>query len=183
MGPYLLNSHHPLPFSSSPPNLSLSLCSCGGRRGERGGWPQRVRATSPAWCTRGGSAGMRVFFLSRGVCSAWCGHAWSSLAWSARRPQRDGRSAGPPELAAAIGRLRDGWPAGLPELAAAADRHREGRTASLRATDLRVSDFCTVFLELHSTTQTVTTCMHTHPYEHTYANPTPRSTSDRLSTR
>ena len=32
------------------------------------------------------------------------------------------------------------------------------------------------FLELHSTTQTSIARMHTHPYEHTHANPTPMST-------
>jgi hypothetical protein len=38
------------------------------------------------------------------------------------------------------------------------------------------------FLELHSTTQTLTTRTHTHPNEYTYANPTPMSTSGGLST-
>jgi hypothetical protein len=28
-----------------------------------------------------------------------------------------------------------------------------------------------VFFELHSTTQMLTLCTHTHPYEHMYANP------------
>ena len=32
-----------------------------------------------------------------------------------------------------------------------------------------------VFLELHSLMQTLTTRTHTRPYEHTYANPTPMS--------
>jgi hypothetical protein len=39
-----------------------------------------------------------------------------------------------------------------------------------------------VFLELHSTTQTLTTRTHTHPFEHTYTNHTPISTSEGLST-
>jgi hypothetical protein len=39
-----------------------------------------------------------------------------------------------------------------------------------------------IILELHSTTQTLTTRMHTHPYEYTYVNPTPMSTSEGLST-
>jgi hypothetical protein len=34
------------------------------------------------------------------------------------------------------------------------------------------------FYELHSTTQTFATCTHIHPYEYTYANPTPMSTSE-----
>jgi hypothetical protein len=42
--------------------------------------------------------------------------------------------------------------------------------------------FPLVFLDSHSTTQTLTTRMHTHPYEYTYANPTPMSTSEGLST-
>ena len=37
------------------------------------------------------------------------------------------------------------------------------------------------FLELHSTTSTPTIRTHTHPYKHTYANPTPISTFERLS--
>jgi hypothetical protein len=38
------------------------------------------------------------------------------------------------------------------------------------------------FWELHSTTQTLTTRTHTNPYEYTYVNPTPMSTSEGLST-
>ena len=33
------------------------------------------------------------------------------------------------------------------------------------------------FFRLHSTTQTLTTHAYSHPYEHTYANPTPMSIS------
>jgi hypothetical protein len=39
-----------------------------------------------------------------------------------------------------------------------------------------------VFLESHGTTQTLTKCTHTYPYEYTYANSTPMSTSEGLST-
>jgi hypothetical protein len=39
-----------------------------------------------------------------------------------------------------------------------------------------------IFLELHSTTQILTTRTHTHPYEHTCTNPTLMSTSEGLST-
>jgi hypothetical protein len=38
------------------------------------------------------------------------------------------------------------------------------------------------FLELHSTTQTLTTRTHTHLYEHKYANLTPMRTTEGLST-
>jgi hypothetical protein len=38
-----------------------------------------------------------------------------------------------------------------------------------------------LFLELHSTTHTFTTHMHTDPYEHTYANPTPMSTLEGVT--
>jgi hypothetical protein len=44
------------------------------------------------------------------------------------------------------------------------------------------STFHASFLELHSTTQTLTTRTHTHLYEYTYANPTLMSTSEGLST-
>jgi hypothetical protein len=39
-----------------------------------------------------------------------------------------------------------------------------------------------IFLELQSIMQTVTSRTHTHPYEYTYANPTPMNTSEGLST-
>jgi hypothetical protein len=39
---------------------------------------------------------------------------------------------------------------------------------------------CTFFLELHCTTQILTTHTHTHPYEHTYVNPISISTSEGL---
>jgi hypothetical protein len=42
--------------------------------------------------------------------------------------------------------------------------------------------FCSFFSELHSTTQTLTTRTHTHPYEYMYANYTPMSTFEGLST-
>ena len=35
-----------------------------------------------------------------------------------------------------------------------------------------------LFFRLHSTTQTLTTHAHSHPYEHKYANPTPMSIFD-----
>jgi hypothetical protein len=41
--------------------------------------------------------------------------------------------------------------------------------------------FNMLFLELHSTTQTLTIHTHIHPCEHMYANPTPMSTSKGLS--
>jgi hypothetical protein len=50
----------------------------------------------------------------------------------------------------------------------------------LESTDLHSYVF---FLELNSATQTLTTCTYTHPYEHTYANPTPMSTFKGLRTR
>jgi hypothetical protein len=43
-----------------------------------------------------------------------------------------------------------------------------------------IYDYELFFLELHSTTQTLITRTHTHPYEHTYVNPTSMSTSERL---
>jgi hypothetical protein len=39
-----------------------------------------------------------------------------------------------------------------------------------------------IFLELHSTTQMLTTCMHTYLYRYMYANPTPMSTFEGPST-
>jgi hypothetical protein len=39
-----------------------------------------------------------------------------------------------------------------------------------------------IFLDSHSTTQTLTTRTHTHPYKYTYVNPTPMSTFEGLST-
>jgi hypothetical protein len=41
---------------------------------------------------------------------------------------------------------------------------------------------CIFSWELHSTTQTLTTRARTHPYEYTYANSTPMSTSEGLNT-